>query len=288
MFLQRIALNLFIIVFIVSFYSCEMMNPEEEIPSYIHIDQFTLNTQSDQGSNSSKITDAWVYVDDQIVGAYELPATIPILSEGNHEVMIKAGIKVNGISETRAIYPFYKPYKISLNLIPDSIITINPTITYYSETVFQWKEAFEDGGVTIENTIFSDTLIEKTSDPLYVFEGNYSGIVHLDANHTVYEGKSITSYDLPSGSNPVFLELNYKTENEVYIGLFANTSTESDDVGILHLNKTDTWKKIYINLLNAINNSTNATDFQVFFRIDKSSDVSNPVILFDNIKLVHF
>ena len=287
MFLLRLALSLTAVVMIVSVNSCDIINPEEPVPSYIHIDKFTLNTTSEQGSNSSKITDAWVYVDDQLIGAFELPATFPVLFDGTHNVKIKPGIKVNGIAATRAIYPFYTYYSADANLIKDSVITINPTITYNSATVFAWKEAFEDGGISIESTAFSDTIIEKTSDVNEVFEGNYSGIVHLDENRTLYEGESITNFDLPNGDAPVFLEMNYKTNSEIYMGLYANNSTQSTPFGILYLNKTDTWNKIYINLKDAVNNSISATGFQVFFHIEKSSDVSNSTILLDNIKLVH-
>ncbi|MFH0866835.1 MAG: hypothetical protein V1904_11620 [Bacteroidota bacterium] len=289
MFLQRIALPLLTVVMMVLVNSCDIINPEEPVPSYIHIDKFNLSTTIEQGSNSSRISDAWVYVDDQLIGAFELPATMPVLFEGVHKVMVKPGIKVNGIAGTRAIYPFYTYYSLDIILIPDSVITVNPSITYNAETVFIWKEAFEDGGISIETTPFSDTIIEKTlPNAPEVFEGNYSGIIHLDDNHTLFEGRSINSFDLPGGDTPVFLEMNYKTESEIYMGLFANSSTQSDPVGILTLNKSSTWNKIYINLKNAINSSTSATDFQVFFHIEKSSDVTNSVILLDNIKLVHF
>ena len=33
-----------------------------------------LLTSSDQGSNTHKITDVWVYVNDQFLGAFEIPA----------------------------------------------------------------------------------------------------------------------------------------------------------------------------------------------------------------------
>lgn len=287
MFLQRIALSLSAVAMIVSVNSCDFINPEEPVPSYIHIDKFTLTTTSEQGSSSSKITDAWVYVDDQLIGAFELPATFPVLQEGIHNVKIKPGIKVNGIAATRAIYPFYTYYSSDVTLIKDSAITINPTITYNASTVFEWKEAFEDGGISIEKTMFSDTIMEKTSDVNALFEGNYSGVVHLDENHILYEGNSINNFDLPGGDTPVFLEMNYKTNCEIYVGLYANSSTQSTPFGILYLNKTDTWNKIYINLKTAVNSNTGATGFQVFFHIEKSSDASSGTILFDNIKLIH-
>jgi len=288
MSVQKIIPALFIVVVIGLFTSCEVFNPEEQIPSYIHIDKIDLNTTSEQGSNSSKITDAWVYVDDQLVGAYELPVTLPVLFSGTHTVVIKPGIKVNGISATRAVYPFYKPYTASINLFPDSIITINPTLTYNTYTVFEWKEAFEDGGISIDKTLFSDTTIDKTSDITKVFEGSYSGVVHLDATHEFFQGVSLNSLILPTGDAPVFLELNYKTDALIKVGLYANSSSSVMKLDVLYINKSANWNKIYINLNSAIARATNNPfDFQVCIEMQKDTDASSAEILFDNIKLVH-
>jgi len=207
---------------------------------------------------------------------------------GMHKVAIKPGIKVNGISGTRAIYPFYESYVANMNLVKDSIITVNPKLEYNSYTVFEWKEAFEDGGISLEKTAFSDTNIEKTSDKTKVFEGSFSGIVHLDATHNFFQCKTMYSYDLPIGDTPVFLEMNYKTNEEVTMGLYAMSSSQTERLDYLILNKTETWKKIYINLKSVIERTTVISPtFQVFFEVTKSSDVSNPEILFDNLKLVH-
>ena len=76
----------------------------------LQIDSVSLDTNYyEQGSNFKAITDAWVYVDDGLIGAFELPATIPVLAEGKHKLEIRPGIKLNGISSTRAPYPFYQP-----------------------------------------------------------------------------------------------------------------------------------------------------------------------------------
>ncbi|HOV12628.1 MAG TPA: hypothetical protein PLL90_12785, partial [Bacteroidales bacterium] len=67
------------------------------VPSYIHIDKIDLNTTYEfDGSNSCKITDAWVYIDGDLQGIYELPATFPVLANGQHTIMVRAGIKLNG------------------------------------------------------------------------------------------------------------------------------------------------------------------------------------------------
>ena len=66
-------ISLFALIFMSS---CELYNPAEPTPAYIHIDKFILNTAYlTEGSNSHKITDAWVYIDDQLLGCFELPAT---------------------------------------------------------------------------------------------------------------------------------------------------------------------------------------------------------------------
>lgn len=288
MFVQKFLPALFIFVFAGMLSSCEMFNPAEQIPSYIHIDKIDLTTTSEQGSNSSKITDAWVYVDDQLVGAFELPATIPVLFNGNHTVVIKPGIKVDGIAATRAVYPFYKPYSVSINLMPDSVTTINPTLTYNSYTVFEWKEAFEDGGISIAKTLFSDTTISKTSETSEVFEGSYSGVVHLDAAHDFFQGLSLGSFILPTGDSPVFLEMNYRSDALIKVGLYANSFSQVQKLDILYINKSATWNKIYINLNSAINRATNdPDDFQVYFEIQKDADAATSETLIDNIKLVH-
>jgi hypothetical protein len=292
MFLQKFISFSFISVLIIFCSSCNLINKKEQIPSYIRIDSIKVSTHDnpEYGSNSSKITDAWVYVDDQVVGAFELPAKVPILKTGIHTVKIFPGIKVNGIAATRAIYPFYQPYTTSMNLIAgiNNAITVNPTLTYYSTTVFQWEESFESAGISIKNTVFSDTTINKTSahDPL-VYEGAYSGVIYLDASHSFFQGTEIDSCYLPNGESPVFLEMNYKTNESINVGLYGINGSEVEKLDILTINKSDTWNKIYVNLNNAINRtSINAQFYKVFFEVTKTDDVAEPVILMDNIKLL--
>ena len=58
--------------------SCSKKDLEAEIPAYISIDDITLTTDlATQGSAAENITDAWVFINDNLVGVYELPATFP-------------------------------------------------------------------------------------------------------------------------------------------------------------------------------------------------------------------
>ena len=100
--------KLLIILFTVVFSSCTKNQFKAEIPSYIYIESIDLETESFEGSDSQNLTDAWVTMDGNFLGAFELPCTIPILGDGAHEFRVSSGIKANGISATRIIYPFFQ------------------------------------------------------------------------------------------------------------------------------------------------------------------------------------
>lgn len=274
----------------VFFYSCEKFDKVEPTPSFIYIDKITLadNGSINEGSLSSNIVDAWVYVDDNLIGAFELPCTIPVLEWGEHEVKVKAGIYLNGVKTTRVPYPFYKEYKSTITLGADSITKVKPTVRYEEETVFEWMENFEVGGIKIENGSQSTTTIIKTNDPDELFEGNYSGKIHLSDTDSVYIGVSIDAMVLPMGGSNVFLELDYKNTNDIIIGIYANKPTQVIQSEVLGILPKDEWNKIYVNLTTAISRETDAEDFKIFIGSYLREDETEADILIDNIKLLHY
>lgn len=277
-----------LLLFIFVFDSCEKSESDQTVPAYIQIDSIGFTTDEAQGTASHNIIDAWVYVDNQLIGAFEMPARFPVLKEGIHKVEIRPGVKMNGITATRIVYPFFKPITLeNCRLTPDSITIINRSTIYYDNTVFPWLEDFESESLSIEVGNSSDTTISKTNIDSLVFEGNYSGIVYLDEENPIFEGVSYEAYILPQLGAPVFIELNYKIENIITTGIYAQTSSQIITTPIVNVNTSDKWKKIYINITPNVSAATSALDFKVFFGSVKTEDVENPVILLDNIKLVH-
>ncbi len=277
-------------IFLLALSSCELINPDEGIPSYIQIDTITLSTDyAAEGSASHKITDAWVYVDDELVGAYELPATIPVLKSGSHKITINAGIKMNGIAATRIPYPFYESYEVTTDLFPDSAISLEPNVNYYSSTTFAWKEDFESPGYTLEITSISDTILNRVSGTADVFEGNSSGLFSmLNPPHILFECKTINEYALPKGGTPVFLELNYKCNNTFRIGIFANEAGLSTQVPqTILINKSENWNKIYVNLTNEVSLFVNAINYNIYFGVIPDEGNPEPIVYVDNIKLIY-
>lgn len=265
------------------------------IPSYIRVNDVRLvanpSSQHLHGSLSHQITDIWVYVTDQtkqeFIGAFEIPATLPILKEGPHTLTIRAGIKVNGISETRGEYPFYEKYEKQVNLVRDSVLEVHPEFMYADFCEFLWVEDFEDGTASFVPSSRSDTIMMVTSAPGFVFEGDRSGQVSLDDSRFFFECFSSEAFDIPRQGTEVYLEMNFRTNNEMVTGLLANLSTQSVLSPVVVLNETSEWKKIYINLKNAVNINSQAITYNVFLSASKSGSVEESLILVDNLKLIH-
>ena len=59
----------FIIIIFIFLISCS--KNEQEIPTYITINEFNLSSTSFSGSNSKNISDVWFYVNDSLQGIYE-------------------------------------------------------------------------------------------------------------------------------------------------------------------------------------------------------------------------
>lgn len=276
-----------VLVFLVS--ACEKEKSEAEIPSYIHIDSISLVTNySLQGSNSQNISDAWVYVNNKLIGAYELPATLPVLESGPQTVEVLPGIKVNGIAATRSVYPLYTRYRTEVDLKVDEVVTIQPQVTYQTWATIPWFEDFETGAPSFIETTRSDTIMYRTNEADQVFEGNKSGIVTLTSEKDFFEATTDQLFVLPHTDKAIFIEMDFKTNNIVSVGLFAHEGTNLIQRPLVHLNNTNNeWKKIYINLTSAVNDSPNANAFSFFIGIQKEDGVEQAVCLFDNLKLVY-
>ncbi len=284
----------FIFIFFSSlfFFSCCKNDDKYLVPCYIRIDTIRLTVNpalaSQEGSLSGNIVDAWVYVDNDLIGAFELPARFPVLKEGPHTLTVRAGIKVDGIAGSRADYPFYTSYARDVTLVRDSVITVSPVVQYKDNTIFDWMEDFENGHSSLVKSSRSDTSVLVTSDPALVFEGNYSGIVHLDDMHTFFEALTQEAYDLPQDGSKVYLEMNFKTGIPFTAGVFANEYDQSVQQAVCILNPAQQWKKIYIDLTNAVDLYYNsALDYNVFIGALYDGTVNDPVILIDNLKLLH-
>jgi hypothetical protein len=271
-----------VLVFFMLFTRCVK---ENEVPAYLYIPAFSLTTKTNEGSANQKITDAWVYVDGQINGVFQMPVTLPVVEIGKHDITIIPGIRNNGIKSNPVIYPFYTNYTVMLDLKAGITETVRPTTTYITATQFKIMEDFERGNIFRAdrdgNTALSFTTIDNG------FEGR-SGQIVLTKNNPRMEKATTTKVDLSSTPENIYLEMNYKTDAELSVGIIgSDVSTNPSGTASykITLFPNKEWNKTYINLTNEAKD-LKMKDFQIVFRSLLPDSLNSATILLDNIKLI--
>ncbi len=286
--MKKIYIGIMLFIFVCIISSCAWLDKDVIVPSYIHIPSYTFEAATDEGTSSHNIVDAWLFVNGNKVGAFELPATIPVIDSNYCDIIIYPGIKLNGTASTRAIYTFYTRTEVNAFLSPDSIITFTPNANYVKGITFNFIEDFESVGIVFEKTERSDTILHKTDDPNQVFEDNYSGYFALEGTRTYCELKTVTSYNLPKTAGKFsFLEINCKSNVDFIIGIIANEYNFSTIYPVVNITPSQNWKKIYINLTPTVFNNLHASSFDIFISAELPTGVQKAEVWLDNIKLIN-
>lgn len=296
-FLHKNTFLFTLILLVLTQASCNTFDKKEPIPAYIRITGINLSTPPDksQGSSSSNVTDAWVYVNDNLQGVYPMPTRFPVLLTGNSKIRIRSGIIQNGIDATRIDYPFYNAWDTTIELKEKEILSLKPRINGYKEgTVFHMNEDFEGLGLNFEKTNSSVNDIYKTSNSNVVFEGYNCGKFEILSGTVDVTIASNKLYNLPKQGASVFLEMNYNINQSMEVGILAQNGASVSQISVLGLRATTnekgntTWKKVYIDLTQAVSNETFATGYKIYFYAKQADGISNPLFLIDNIKLISF
>ena len=267
----------YFIILIFIFISC---NKEEEIPSYIGINDFNLTSNSSFGENTENITDVWIYIDENLQGVYEIPVTFPVLNKGLQNIRIKAGVKANGIASTRIQYPFYTSYLDTVELVENETINILPSFSYNS-SFDAIVEDFESSGTIIDSTINSeiDFTIQQNNSNHY----GYALIEEPNINFEISTQELI----LPQQGAPVYLEIDYKSSTEFLVGMYINYSQNVVRRDLLWVTPKQEWNKIYINLTQTVSESIGAESFKVFLNMRRNEPSLSEEINFDNLKILY-
>ena len=280
------------------FSSCSLFNPPEVIPCYGHIDSIPLiiTNPSTQGTSANGINCAWVYVDDNPVGAFQLPCTFPMIATtGSHLVTIFAGVNDNGAYETRIKFPFYLSYVLSgITLTQGQVTKFKPTTKYAPWTNIAEIIDFENPFISlIKDTIKAygcDTNLFVISKPNpNVYQGNGSGEVYIDQLHNMYIGFTDT-FNIPNNGNAVFLEFNYKATTAFTVGMTVDNYNGTARPPLVVFDTATIWKKEYVNLQTTISQYTSYDNvYSVYFQFSISTTGTNKIpnaqLYLDNIKV---
>lgn len=269
--------------------SCDVINPPETIPSYISVDSVMLMTNSpEEGTSIHSISDCWLYVDNKLIGVFEVPFKVPVLASGIQSIQIEPGIKNSGGDANRDIYPMMYGYYINAELKPGEVLELKPEFSY-RPVVFDLIEDFEDIGIEFEVSAESDTNIVLVGGS--EAEQGKSMYIALDDSRPNFECRSTKLYEIEKKGS-VYLEISFKCTDPFNFGLFSfeynGTSASEVRKNIYYFKPSDTWKRVYIDLNYFVIN-TSGTQFRLFFTAIRPDEAASDKteIYIDNIKLIY-
>ncbi len=272
------------------FTACDIFDKDEDVPSFIHISQADLTTLSGEGANTFDIPDVHVFANEQFVGTFELPANVPILAAGPTRLNISAGIKNNGISSRRIIYPFYAPINVEYDLIPGLVTPVGAdstvTFSYFpTGTLTFFNEDFESTGSSLTPNSESTAVLTITNNANEVRSGFGTGKITFSEEEDYFFATTTWNLvNLPRGRN-MYLEVDFKGDQPLEVGVRTLNPVQLNYF-VLGMNPRTEWTKLYIDFTQIIASLVQTTSVQIYFESRKPPGSPSGEIFIDNIKFV--
>jgi hypothetical protein len=261
--------------------------------AYLEISALAVAPKADEGTASSKLNTLWIEQDGEQIGAFSPPCTIPVFARENTNFRFIPGIMLNGVYSYRNQYEMLKPKQVTWDLAAETTKTVpvsTTTFEYNGAYSLDVLEDFDGVGLNFAATLKSDTTLVLVDDQTEAFQfpgetPNKSGKYVLPPS-TRGEFKTLQAFELPKFGTNVWMELNYKTNVNLTVGIFANEPLQSVQSPVVTLFPNEEWNKVYINLVTEVSGFPNAIDYNIFFgSINTSSDTAT--VWIDNIKLLY-
>lgn len=261
-----------------------------EIPAYLRIPSVQLSVEPGQGPPSHRITDLWIYLEDEFHGAYPVGSDIPVLKEGPTPIVIFPGVKMNGSNNFPQIYNMYDAYRDTVNFSAGEMLEFPITFKYKQSAFFPFVEDFEGPHrLNVDLDQYDTTKIVRTSED--VLWGTRAGVIELTKDAPLFKiGSDILFEDLYDPNRRIFIELDYKCDDPFFIGFRGNKNGLSPD-NLLDavINPKEEWNKIYFEFSNFVR-GTQWDYYQLLiegaWRFDGDSSKVSKIYL-DNIKLTY-
>jgi len=282
-FYSSIYLALFLCVGLMN---CNIINPHEPTPTYIHIDSFSFIPNPNDGSPSHNINTVWAYYNNSPVGVFDLPATFPVIASGTGTLELAPGIAINGMNDFETPYPFYTFDTFMFTAQPGKVINHKPVTTYTAGCNVVIISDF-NAGIPLFDLDYGTAYMTTTNVDSLEFDGSPVGEIVLNTANDSSIDSSINSFSIDSAGNS-FIEFNYKSTVPFYVGLQgvlgATGEISTSPTFLIGIYPSATWNKFYLNTA-PFASQTKATNYRFYV---KAPGGQAGKLLLDNIKRVSY
>lgn len=275
--------------------SCEIINPSEELPAYIKVENPRVMVDSmAQFEHNYGIKDSWTYQEGALIGIHPIPETIiPYTEVAKNSFRFEGGVYESGLSNFRLPYPFWQLVELDINQETLDTFTVSPIFHYKKDTQieFRFQEDFESGflltpyGPATDTTRMHRSIGES-------FQGNASGRVRFDADHPYWEVTSTAEFANLSPTQDPWLEVTYKTDIPFDVGMrywpASDPFAETIRSAIIIVPKgTDEWTTVYVHLVEIVRAANNQINPRMAIWLRANSFGGEGELFLDNLRLVH-
>lgn len=283
-----------------SLFSCEIINPAEEIPAYIKVENPRVVLDENTGfSTNAGIRNIWLYHGGEIQGIYQFDPDVdttarifPILNLDKYEFFIDPGIYESGQSAYQIPYPFWDRLTFNWQAEPQDTYYLQPVFHYVDDALFvaPVEEHFEGGGISLDPFASgfdaeAAPIVTSTDAP---FQGNGIGSVRFDATHRFFEVVSTIDFTTTTAAN-IFAEVTYKNTIPFTIGLvYTSSAGGTQKTEILNVSENGKWNTVYVHMISEVRSIINAYGANTRFFLWLKADGENKdgYILFDDIRVI--
>lgn len=273
---------------------------EDDLNNCVDINTFNadhdLNFDIEQLNDLTKhsFSHVNVYVNNKNLGCWQLPCKVPVLhtsATDSATVVLLPAFRKTGMNRTISGYPFFNVLRKKKLLVPGETYNVSddpPVYKYSPYARFPYFETFSN------SSSFSPTDTGLSTHSFYptVVDGRSVGQIVLEGSGDKFDVVS-TGINLPVYNHYIYLEVTYKTDNNIDVGLKISTGSSPNAVhqigGIYPSNGE--WKTIYFDISNIIfsYNYTGASVTTANIVLSGNSKPNLPSTHFeiDNIKVIY-
>jgi hypothetical protein len=267
----------------------------EPIPSYIRIDSVSVKTLAGQGNPIHEISALNVFIDEQFIGVYEIPCTLPVLFTGKHKLSVIPSVRINGVVNQHVVHRLFKRADTTIDLMEGKITAAGNIILQYKDNIeFPWVEDFEDGNSELVRLYSAKGDTSYITTEAFSLNGRYEGntrcmkvvIAAADTAKTVDMASFKYFGNLPFMGTDIMLEFDIKTPVPVQVAMIRKNSSGKLYLPYVYLFETGgKWKRFYINLIYELYNQPADTEIQLLISPIKTEEIkTEQIILIDNIR----
>lgn len=269
----------------------------EDINNCVDVSNFneTHNTSYDEEQLSAfqqhTFTHVNVYVNGKNLGCWEVPCKVPVLDmngEDSASVVILPAFRMTGMTNTVMGYPFFNVLMKKLVLKPNETYQLSDdplSFRYTSYSECPYLETFiNSSSFTTTDTSHNITFLPDRRD------GRSVGVISMTTDD--YFDVATPYISLPARNYYVMLEITYKIDSNVDVGLKLSTGQNPNTVHSLGgmYSTNGEWKTIYFDLAKVISGyhytgSSLTTASIVLTGIGEKNKNTNFYI--DNIKIIY-